>query len=211
MLDGRMIWTDVETFGLKPEESPIIELGFVITDLDLVEIDEWSILLWDSPMYDNTLEYLIRNPEDNGNQYVLDMHKKNGLWGDAQAEGFSVAEADEQAHAWLSSHGVNNESMCGSSVQFDLGMVNYWLPKTASHFHYRIVDVSSFKTYIAAKYPAHFADLPPSDTQHRVIPDCKDTINEMKFYDRNFIGLLGVVDDDEAHEAWVRETGNIPS
>lgn len=191
-LDGRMIWADTETFGLVPAESPVIELGFVITDLDLIEIDRWDILIWDTPTYDERFEYMIRNAKDiEAEAYVLNMHKQNNLWRDAQNEGWGLKEAETQMCDWLESHGIRGgqEPLCGSSIGFDSNMIEYWFPNARKRFHYRVIDVSSFKEYIAAKYPAHFADLPPADTQHRVIPDCIDTINEMKFYDKNFIGL----------------------
>ena len=64
MLNDRMIWTDIETFGLDPAECPILEVGFIITDLDLIEIDRWDIKIWDSPSYDMLMEDMIRECEE---------------------------------------------------------------------------------------------------------------------------------------------------
>ena len=196
-LDGRMIWTDIETFGLVPEESPTVEVGFIITDLNLIEIDRWDIRIWDSPMYDQHFEQMLKDTAhgDDTAAYVLNMHNQNGLWKAAQEEGFSLKEAEAQMNDWLESHGIRGgkEPMCGSSVGFDQSHIGYWWPSVAKRFHYRVVDVSSYKEYLAAKYPAHYADLEanwPKRDMHRALPDCEDTISEFKFYDQNFIGLL---------------------
>ena len=188
-----MIWTDIETCGLKPEESPVLEVGFIITDLDFIEIDRWDIRLWDSPMYDNTFEYMLRNPDESGADYVLKMHDKNGLWKACQEDGFTIKEAEQQIDDWLGSHGIQGESLCGSSVDFDRTFINYWFPKVGERFHYRVLDVTSYKVWLSAKYPAHYADLEKNSLKretHRALPDIEDTIAEFKFYTENFVGLL---------------------
>jgi oligoribonuclease len=185
MLDERMIWTDIETFGLVPEESPILEVGFVITDLQLNLIDEWDVRIWDTPSYDQRFEFMLKeSAHDESENYVLNMHNSSGLWKACQQDGFSLKEAGNEISDWLDSHGIKEgrEPMCGSSVHFDNQHISYWWPEVGKRFSYRIVDVSSLKMLCAAYLPGTFSALPASNTQHRALSDCHDTINEFKFY-----------------------------
>jgi oligoribonuclease len=49
-------------------------------------------------------------------------------------------------------------------------------------FHYRNIDVSSFKEMAARWWPSIVVARPPDRKMHRVIPDIEDSIEELRYY-----------------------------
>jgi oligoribonuclease len=182
-----MIWVDLETFGLNPQSDPVVEVGFKITDLDLVTIDDFQIVIWDTPTYDERFEIMKNTLAD---QYVYKMHQTSGLWEDCQRIGASPDVATEKINTFLEGHGIRGgeEPLCGSSVHFDRDMLGAQFPSVFERFHYRIIDNSVLKGLCQAFSPELYVqmDLEPEGL-HRVLPDLDDTVNEFRFYKDNFI------------------------
>jgi oligoribonuclease (3'-5' exoribonuclease) len=51
----RLVWIDLETFGLKAATDPVLEIGFRITDLDLNVVDDFQCVIWESPWFDRDM------------------------------------------------------------------------------------------------------------------------------------------------------------
>jgi oligoribonuclease len=105
-----LTWLDVETFGLDAYD-PIIEIGVLVTDLELEPIAENSFLVW-------TDRHRRRFDEMNANQFqneseafVLKMHTDNGLFEEARKNGMSLSGADIQLYSWLKSQGFDNSTI----------------------------------------------------------------------------------------------------
>ena len=185
LTENRLVWTDVETFGLDTEKDLLLEVGFVITDLSLDIIDEHSVLIWDSPTHDERYQQLIRDPAD---EYVLNMHSSNGLLDAAASLGSTFAAAQEDMLDWLRAHGITKEEpLCGSSVHFDRAKLAFWMPSVEALFSYRNIDVSTLKELATGYNPDVLNIQPKPESKHRVIPDCYDTINEFRTYLDNFL------------------------
>ena len=71
--------------------------------------------------------------------------------------------------------------LTGSSVRFDRTWLNARMPELEQFFHYRIIDVSTIKELAARWYPGVDFGLHP-EKKHRAIPDCFDTIDELRAY-----------------------------
>lgn len=186
MTGERLVVTDIETMGLEPDVHPIIEIGFVICDLDFQVIDTWETLVWESPTYDKAWERAKENP------YVLKMHEESGCIDAAEAAGVTVAEAEEGAVHFLQGHGVNTEPtpMTGSSVHFDRSFFVAQMPSIDQQFHYRNIDVSTLKELCKLFNPDLSEKLDQEVVpakRHRSISDCMDTLRELQFYTENFI------------------------
>lgn len=181
----RLVWVDIETMGLEPTMHPIMEIGFVITDLDLKVIDDKSVLIWDSPAYEKFWEARAI-------EYVKNMHQKSGLLEACQAEGLVAEEAEKEINDFLEGHGVRDrqEPLCGSSVHFDRSFLLTQFPSVESRFTYRNIDISSIKEICKRYNPevyTHLDELTEKQELHRALPDIADTINEFRFYLREFL------------------------
>jgi oligoribonuclease len=191
----RYVWCDLETFGLDPRRDPIIEIGFVITDIELEVIDDFQCVVWDSPWYDNLLMQLSDHANDGhaGSKIVLEMHQKSGLWFEAQEEGRTLRDAEIYAASFLEGHGVSKgDPLCGSSVHFDREMLKSWTPAAAELFSYRDVDVSTLKELCMRENPDVYTQLASATQQmkmHRVLDDIRDTISEFAFYKDRFLKI----------------------
>lgn len=184
--DEKFVWIDMETTGLDPRAGVPLELGFIITDVELNEIDRaaWTIF---EDQWDDQGKY----EEPLVDKFVLDMHDKSGLWGELPEHGSSVLYVQQQAHKWLVDHLVGQDDpMCGSSVQFDRQWAEHWFPDVFSQFSYRNIDISTLKELMRRLSPDLYPLIDTNASKrgiHRVLPDLEDTISEFKFYREEFL------------------------
>lgn len=193
LLDPKLIWLDLETTGLDPYDGEILEIGVIITDLELNEKARRS---WILP---HDRDYILTSMDD----YVLNMHMASGLlkevWSEQRSE-----ESIEQFHARLDKERVEifnavcvwikaktdfayakNCYLAGSSIHFD----RLWLGahigaediiKASSH---RMGDVSSFKVF----FPGLLEQRSGSPA-HRSLDDLDYSINQL-YQMRQKLGL----------------------
>jgi oligoribonuclease len=166
------VWLDIETTGLKPNLGVILEIGVIITDLELNELGRSN---WILPHPRNTTLTLM-------DDYVLNMHMSNGLlkevWG-VQTSTESNCEFRDRLGKeralkiktivqWIQRHtGTTVPKDCylsGSSVGgFDKLWLEVHAPTILETTSYRVGDVSSFKVFFPglltqkAQGPAHRA------------------------------------------------------
>ena len=167
--DGYVI-VDVETTGLDPVLDTILELGILIADKYFNVLSEFNMV--------NHFDFELGKAGIDG--FVIDMHSNNGLWDECQASNFSLKTVEKQAQNFLTDGGWNNQPMCGSTIQFDRSFLAEWMPELNRTFHYRHIDVSSLKN-VWNKYGWPKGYL-TKDGKHRSLPDCYDTLNELRGY-----------------------------
>ena len=171
--DGYVI-VDIESTGLDPDIDQILELGILVADKNFSILGEFSEVAY--------FDLELQRPGIN--DFVIDMHTKNGLWEECKASRTSLAGLTVDAIHFLEGGEWTNQPMCGSTIQFDRSFISQYMPKLNAKFHYRHIDVSSFKN-VWAKY-----DWPTWNTgyqagkTHRSLPDCRDTLDELKRYVR---------------------------
>jgi oligoribonuclease len=178
----RLIWVDIETMGLDPAVCPIIEVGFRLTDIELKTLDERQLLIWDSPYFDDAWS--------KASVPVKEMHNTSGLAHEAQNMGIPIDAAREVMVDFLSMNGVDQEVLCGSSVDFDRSFLLEQYPEVAAMFHYRVIDISTLKELCRRLNPRVYEHLEESTKPkkaHRVIDDLNDTIEEFRFYRDEFL------------------------
>lgn len=181
----RLVFVDIETTGLDPAEDLILEVGIVVVNLDLEEIDSIEVQIWEDAQYDSVWKALAAT------SFPVRTHTENGLLeaclGD---EALSIADADKALVDFLVTNQCENEPMCGSSVGFDRSFLSEYLPATHDLFHYRNIDISSLKELCKRYNPDLFERMGEQTVQqkfHRAIPDIEDSINEFRFYRDEFL------------------------
>lgn len=173
-----LVWVDIETTGLSYQTDRVIEVGVVLTDNDLNLLDNG--VSW--PVY--CPRYLLKP-----GTRPYDMHVESGLW-DETMDAEDPDRVDEHLLAYIESvqfaRGIQAHTlpMCGSTIGFDRRFLSTWMPMFEDWFHYRNIDVSSVKELFARWYPE--AGEPPKNKAHRAVPDCLESINELRWY-RNYI------------------------
>jgi len=172
-----LIWIDMEMTGLDPDNDRIIELAVVITDGHLNTIAEGPVLVVSQT--DAVLDGM-----DKWNQST---HGKSGLIDKVKASRLSEADAESQMIAFLQQHVPSRTSpMCGNSICQDRRFMARWMPQLEAYFHYRNLDVSTFKELVKRWKPEIAAGL-KKEGKHEALADIYDSINELKYYREHFI------------------------
>lgn len=133
-----MFWIDLETGGLDPVLHGVLEIGIIVTDSRLNKLATFRALV-------------LPNVEGNGDvgSFAEKMHRESGLLDEILHAGVSLPAAIDAAGKFLDEWKLegekNNGPMFGSSVHFDRAFLAIRAPEIAARFHYRNVDVSSFK------------------------------------------------------------------
>lgn len=181
-----LTWVDIETTGLDPNAGHILELGVIITDDRLNEIDRrsWLIMPVSGPHPDKWLM----------DEFTTDMHGRSGLIDQVCGLGEPMGAVEYEAASWIAStHWRAGEAlMCGNSIHFDRAWIKRRMPKLDSVFGYRMVDVSSIKELVKRWVPDREFKV-EGDKPHRAIADVEHSIAELRHYATKImgVGLLG--------------------
>jgi oligoribonuclease len=169
---SKLVWVDLEMTGLDPETCVILEIATIVTSSDLTQVIEGPSLTIHQP------ESVLYGMVD----VVKEMHKKSGLWERVLESRTTLEEAHAQTLSFVRSHVEKGASpLCGNSVWKDKAFLEKYMPELAAHFHYRIVDVSTFKELVRRWYPAAY-HAPKKREEHRAQGDIRESIEELRWY-----------------------------
>lgn len=164
---SHFLWLDMEMTGLDVEKERPIEVAALITDTKLNEVSKYHAVIFQPQS--------ILDKMDDWNKTH---HAKSGLL-DHIPTGKSMEIVDAELAEMIESvyHG-ERAILAGNSISQDRLFIDRYMRKTAQHLHYRMLDVSSWKTVFQAVY-GQFFDKKES---HRAMDDIYESINELKFY-----------------------------
>ena len=202
------IFIDIETSGLDPVGGAIFEVAFVAVDTST-----WTATKSLSALtltQENSL--MVRNPDLMDN-FVLNMHKKSGLWDELQNKlhvgglhnlPFNYAIVEQSLLSELRNWGVKNVPTWGSSVHFDRKWLAHHMPELNSYFHYRVVDSSSTLERLKATQPAIYRAIDDDPTRlkidthkHRAAYDVLVSIDIERRLDSHLFKKASVLGDME--------------
>jgi len=188
-----LVWTDLETTGfnltrhLDPatgvtllgcQHHDIMEAACIITDLSLEPVAEMCIAI--------SAEDIDFSKMDD---WCTKTHTESGLVERCKQSTIRLHEAEEQVIAFLKEHGVEPKKgyLSGNSVHFDLTFLAAHMPDLTDYLHYRIVDVTGFKTTLTAKKPSLNEELDKIKTsRHEALADIRESLDEFKLYMNHF-------------------------
>lgn len=186
-----LLWADCEFTGLDLRQGhKIIEIGALVTDLALREIDshqdfikyEWSSieeLMSLNPWWTDRTDDKERMKE--GNRFAR-----------------PVEEVDTTLHNLVEEYFPTTQpALCGNSVWNDKKHIENQLPLLDSALSYQVIDVSSLKL-IAIKY--RNIEYRGKVHKHYSIDDIRESMDEFRY----LMGHLGIADlsllvKDEPH------------
>jgi oligoribonuclease len=172
-MTDRLVWIDCEMTGLDLARDALIEIACIVTDGQLVALDDGVDLVIKPPA-----EALDHMPE-----VVRDMHTASGLL-DELASGITLAEAQEQVLAYVRKHVPEPRKvpLCGNSIATDRTFIARDMPELDAYVHYRMVDVSSIKELARRWYPRAYFASPEKHGGHRALADIRESITELRYY-----------------------------
>ena len=166
-----LAWIDVETTGLNPPEDRLLQVAAIITDLDGNQISK-------------PLDMVVRNPRRYSmylaNEFVRDMHTRTGLW-DRIEDGAPSTVVDSTLLTLLKTHAPEPRTIrvAGNSVRLDLNFMQYFLPDSYAHVHYRSVDVSAI-SYALGAWGVVTGEFQKRKT-HNAIDDIHESIAQYRW------------------------------
>jgi oligoribonuclease len=180
----RLVWVDCEMTGLDPAKDALIEVAALVTDPDLRVLGAGVDLVIHAD------EHALDAMPD----VVREMHDRSGLTEAVRRSTVTVAEAQDQVMAYVTSHVPDPKTapLCGNSIATDRTFLARDMPLLDAHLHYRMIDVSSIKELCRRWYPRVYFGQPPKGLAHRALADIRESIRELEYYRRTiFVPLPG--------------------
>lgn len=171
-----MVWVDCEMTGLDLARDALIEVAVVVTDAELVALDEGLDIVIN--VADDVLDTMI--------PFVRDMHASSGLTEAVRASTTTLGDAEDQVLEYVRAHvpDVRTAPLCGNSIATDRGFLARDMPQLDQHLHYRMIDVSSVKELAKRWYPRVYQSQPQKGLAHRALADIRESILELSYYRR---------------------------
>ncbi len=177
--ENNLIWMDLEMTGLQPEVNRIIEIAAVVTDPELNIIAEGPVIAVHQD------EYTMSTMD----AWNIATHTRSGLVKRVAESTMDEAAAEEELLKFFAQYVPAGKSpLCGNSIGQDRRFMARWMPKLESFFHYRNLDVSSFKEVVKRWSPETLKKYQKS-SKHEALSDIHDSIAEMKFYRKNVMNI----------------------
>lgn len=174
---NNLIWIDMEMTGLNPDTDRIIEVALVITDSQLNTIAEGPVLAVHQP------DVILAGMD----KWNTSTHSKSGLIDKVKTSNLDELAVEAQMLAFLKTYIASGISpMCGNSICQDRRFMARWMPQLEKYFHYRNLDVSTFKELVKRWKPELAKGL-KKEGKHEALADIYDSINELKYYREHFI------------------------
>lgn len=175
--DQNLIWLDCEMTGLDPEHERVIEIAVVITGPSLEPRIEGPVLVI------HQSDELL-NKMDKWNKGT---HGKSGLIDKVKASNISETDAEAEILAFLKKYVPKATSpLCGNTISQDRRFLVKYMPKLDAFFHYRNIDVSTFKE-LAKRWRPEVYKAFKKQQKHTALADVHESIDELVHYREHFL------------------------
>ncbi|MCX7186822.1 MAG: oligoribonuclease [Methylophilales bacterium] len=174
---NNLIWLDMEMSGLLPDSDRILELAVVVTDANLNVLGESPVLVIHQS--DAVLDAM--------DAWNKGAHGRSGLIEKVKSSTLTEDEATLQMITFLKQYVPAGKSpMCGNSICQDRRFMARYMPDLEKYFHYRNLDVSTFKELARRWKPEIYSGFKKA-SKHEALADIYESIEELKYYREHFI------------------------
>ena len=177
--DLNLVWLDCEMTGLDPEKERIIEIAVIVTGPDLTPRIEGPVLVIHQ-------DDALLGAMDAWNKGT---HGRSGLIDKVKASTTTEAEAEAELIAFLSRYVPKGTSpLCGNTIGQDRRFLVKYMPRLEAFFHYRNIDVSTFKELARRWKPEVYSAFKKAQ-KHTALADVHESIDELQHYRQHFLKL----------------------
>jgi oligoribonuclease len=175
--DQNLVWLDCEMTGLDPDKERIIEVAVVVTGPQLTPRIEGPVLV-----IHQSHELL-----DQMDAWNKGTHGRSGLIDKVKASSVTEADAEKELLAFLSKYLPKGTSpLCGNTIGQDRRFLVKYMPKLEAFFHYRNIDVSTFKE-LAKRWRPEVYSAFKKQQSHTALADVHESIDELEYYRTHFL------------------------
>lgn len=167
-IPSKLLWVDLEMTGLDPDKDVIIEVACEVTDFEFKTLASYEAVIKHP---NETLEHM--------NDWSKIQHKQSGLIERIKNEGRDEKEVVHELVGFIKAQFAHEPAiLAGNSIHNDRKFIQRWWPEVEELLHYRMLDVSSFKILMQAKYKINFT----KKDIHRAFDDIQASIAELQYY-----------------------------
>jgi oligoribonuclease len=175
--DQNLIWLDCEMTGLDPDNERLIEIAVVVTGPNLEPRIEGPVLVI------HQSDALL----DKMDKWNKGTHGKSGLIDKVKASTISEEDAEAEILAFLKKYVPKATSpLCGNTISQDRRFLVKYMPKLDAFFHYRNIDVSTFKE-LAKRWKPDVYKAFKKQQKHTALADVHESIDELVHYREHFL------------------------
>lgn len=175
--DQNLVWVDCEMTGLDPEKERIIEIAVIVTGPQLTPRIEGPVLVIHQS--DELLDRM-----DNWNKGT---HGRSGLIDKVKLSSLAEEDAEKQVLDFLAQYLPKGTSpLCGNTISQDRRFIVKYMPKLEAFFHYRNIDVSTFKE-LAKRWRPEVYSAFKKQQSHTALADVHESIDELEHYRTHFL------------------------
>ncbi len=175
--DQNLVWLDCEMTGLDPDKERIIEVAVVVTGPQLTPRIEGPVLVIHQS--DELLDQM--------DAWNKGTHGRSGLIDKVKASTVTEEDAQAQLLAFLAKYVPKGMApMCGNTIGQDRRFLAKYMPKLEAFFHYRNIDVSTFKELAKRWRPEVYSGF-KKHQKHTALADVHESIDELEHYREHFL------------------------
>jgi oligoribonuclease len=175
--DQNLVWLDCEMTGLDPDKERVIEIAVVVTGPELTPRIEGPVLAIHQS--DELLDQM--------DKWNKGTHGRSGLIDKVKASTVTEEDAQAQLLAFLAKYVHKGKApLCGNSISQDRRFLVKYMPKLEAFFHYRNVDVSTFKE-LAKRWRPEVCSAFKKHQKHTALADVHESIDELQHYRDHFL------------------------
>ena len=175
--DQNLVWLDCEMTGLDPEKERVIEIAVIVTGPQLTPRIEGPVLAIHQS--DELLDRM-----DNWNKGT---HGRSGLIDKVKASTVTEESAQNELLAFVSKYVPKGTSpLCGNTIGQDRRFLVKYMPRLEAFFHYRNIDVSTFKELAKRWRPEVYSAFKKRQS-HTALADVHESIDELEHYREHFL------------------------
>ena len=164
----KLLWVDLEMTGLDVQSDVIIEIAVEVTDFEFKTLASYEAVIHQT---DEVLE--------RANEWAKNQHAISGLTERVRTEGRPEQEVVHELMGFIKAQfGDEPAILAGNSIHNDRNFIKRWWPEVDALLHYRMLDVSTFKILMQAKYDVTFE----KNDAHRAFDDIQASIAELQYY-----------------------------
>ncbi len=166
----KLLWIDMEMTGLDVEKEVPIEIAAIVTDVHFNEGETYHAIIKQPRAF-------LEQMDDWNKKH----HGASGLT-EAVPNGVDPLKVEDDMIRLIERNFATAPVIAGNSIGQDRAFINRHMPRLAAKLHYRMLDVTSFKIIMNAR----FGIKHEKKNSHRAVDDIRESIAELAFYLAHF-------------------------
>lgn len=169
----QQLWLDLETTGLDPQSSVVVEVAAVLTHVTN-----------NSLVVDHEMSFVVRPSPDQWTLYCAKMHMESGLVTEIESDkSVSFAEAFDhittKVRMWAPK--PRSVTLAGRSIHFDRTFLKRYAPVLEAYLHHRHLDMSTVEMFL--QHVGINVEGPAAgNVKHRAMSDIQYALAEYNIY-----------------------------